>query len=94
MIPLFLGRGMAEEAESTIKYFLLQVVGSAVLFRGALINMSYYGGGCVGGVMMMEVAGLLMMVGLMVKVGFVPFHFWVPRVISGLRWESCFVLRV
>ena len=35
-IPLFLGTGSPREAESAAKYFLIQGVGSAVLFGGRI----------------------------------------------------------
>lgn len=94
VVPLFLGDSTTRKAESTIKYFLLQAIGSVVVLSGALLNLTSFGARFVGRFIFMETARVLVMVGLIVKVGLVPFHFWVPRVMRGLGWGSCFVLSV
>lgn len=85
---------MASEAESAAKYFLVQSIGSALLLNGALINLNYNGTIFVRGLTAIEISIIICVIGLIVKVGLIPFHFWVPRVIGGVSWEACFVLRV
>lgn len=81
---MLLGGGSSLECESSIKYFLVQVVGSIVVLGGALINLFYVGLFYVEGYLVGELTSFLVGVGLIIKIGLVPFHFWVPRVMSGV----------
>lgn len=93
-IPLFLGSGSPREAESILKYFLMQGVGSGMLLGGALINLNYLGVIYVTSLLQVEISLIGVCLGIIIKAGLAPFHFWLPRVIRGLRWEACFLLRV
>lgn len=93
-IPLLLGTGSPREAESMLKYFLIQGVGSGVLLGGALINSNSLGVMYVTSFTQIEMSLIGVCLGMMIKVGLAPFHFWLPSVIRGLRWEACFLLRV
>jgi len=74
-----------EERESTIKYFIVQVVGSCFLLVGILI-ISFHG--------FALMAEPCILMGIAIKLGIFPFHFWVPRVMSTLSWFSCFVVSI
>lgn len=93
-VPLFLGTGSPREAECMTKYFLIQGVGSGMLLGGALINLNYLGIFYVTSFMAIEMSLIPVCLGIIIKVGLAPFHFWLPRVIRGLRWEACFLLSV
>jgi len=54
------------EVESTMKYFIVQVLGSLCFLLGAMV-------GCAGTFLGVEV--ILVLVGLSFKVGLFPFHF-------------------
>nr|QSF20361.1 NADH dehydrogenase subunit 2 [Mactra sp. WB-F] len=83
---LFLMSGdTEEEIESTMKYFIIQVIGSH-LFLLSIMSV-------VGGWWSLE-APYLMAVSLLIKLGVFPFHFWVPPVISQLSYFSLLVLSV
>lgn len=94
VLPLFLGTGSAREAESAAKYFVVQAIGSAVLLMGSFVRLWYFGTMFVRELLTLEMGKIVVSVGLLVKAGLVPFHFWIPRVIRGMGWESCFILRV
>lgn len=89
-----LGTGRPREAESTAKYFLMQAAGSAVLLFGVLLNLVIVGIVYVTPYLTLEIPLIVICLGMMMKVGLVPFHFWLPSVIRGLTWEACFLLRV
>lgn len=84
VLPMLLGGGSSREAECCVKYFVVQVVGSVVVVGGGLFSMGYWGCFTVGGSFMGEVALVIVVVGLMIKLGFVPFHFWLPGVLVGV----------
>lgn len=94
VIPLLFGGGSSFEAGSSVKYYLVQAVGSVSVLVGVIANIVYIGLVYVEGRLIVEVGFLLVLTGLIVKMGLVPFHFWIPSVMIGLSWESCFVLSV
>lgn len=94
ILPLILGGGSSGEAESCVKYFVVQVVGSGLMFFGALLGAGYWGYFVVRGCLVGEVVLWVVVVGLLIKIGIAPFHFWLPRVMARLRWEACFGLSV
>nr|YP_009455670.1 NADH dehydrogenase subunit 2 [Lutraria maxima]AUH21196.1 NADH dehydrogenase subunit 2 [Lutraria maxima] len=73
------------EVESTMKYFIVQVLGSLCFLLGVMV-------GCGGVFLGMEL--VLLVVGLCFKVGLFPFHFWVPAVMSQMSWWGCMLVGV
>nr|ALA07956.1 NADH dehydrogenase subunit 2 [Argopecten ventricosus] len=71
-----------QSVDSVFKYFFAQSFGSSVIIMG-LVMGSWGGLGPI-------VACLVM--GLMVKVGAAPFHFWVVEVLGGIRVECMWFL--
>lgn len=94
VLPLLLGGGSSGEAESCVKYFVVQMVGSTIMLGGALLGMGYWGSFAVRRCLIREMSLGVVLVGLSVKLGLFPFHFWVPRVMLGVSWEACFGLCV
>ena len=76
--------------EASIKYFLLQALGRGILFIG--FTLSYLLKGSWGLIIEFDFQSLLILIGLRIKLGVAPFHFWVPSVINALGWESALVL--
>lgn len=88
-VSLFSGK-RSVETDSTMKYFIRQALGSGLLFLGILLRLSRFvefEGGFIG-----LLGGIFLLMGLNMKIGLFPFHFWVPSVISGCSWINCFVL--
>nr|ANZ03417.1 NADH dehydrogenase subunit 2 [Theodoxus fluviatilis] len=93
-VPILLYRGMSVESESTMKYLVVQALGSSLLLFGSLgVFGESQGWG------FNEVSGLglsmnclIIFFGLMMKLGVFPFHFWLPSVMAGLSWFGCMIL--
>nr|UJM44238.1 NADH dehydrogenase subunit 2 [Ensis leei] len=88
-VSLFSGKSSVE-TDSTMKYFMSQALGSGLLFLGILLSLSSFvefEGGFMG-----LLGGIFLLMGLNMKIGLFPFHFWVPSVMSGCSWMNCFVL--
>ncbi len=90
-IPLLIYRGTVLEAESAIKYFIVQALGSRFLILGSLQSF--------GITLSWEVVNPYAPIGiffltlrLSLKLGAFPFHFWLPSVIAGLSWIICLTL--
>nr|BAU24801.1 NADH_dehydrogenase_subunit_2 [Lepetodrilus nux] len=90
-IPLIVSRGMTLEAESAIKYFLVQALGSSILLLGSMttFNLSLTWE-------TMNSAHLwglpFLILSLLLKLGAFPFHFWLPSVMAGLSWPMNLIL--
>ncbi|MEV7973590.1 NADH-quinone oxidoreductase subunit NuoN [Cellulomonas sp. NPDC089187] len=98
-LPLYLLTGMARRRrllsqEASMKYFLLGAFASALLLFGIVLLYGYSGSiryseiaTAVGTVTGMDglllVGSLLVLIGLLFKVGAVPFHSWTPDVYQG-----------
>lgn len=98
-LPLYLLTGMARRRrllsqEAALKYFLLGSLASAIMLYGIALLYGYAGSLQLGGIdaaisagtasRWLLVAGLLLVsVGLLFKIGAVPFHAWTPDVYMG-----------
>lgn len=86
-IPLLTSSHVNQEAEAAIKYFISQALGRGLLLLGALsllsspqlpLNPIFY--------------NILLIIGLLIKLGLPPCHFWFPAVISSISWPICLIL--
>nr|AWV83367.1 NADH dehydrogenase subunit 2 [Tanna japonensis] len=78
-LPIMMNSMSVYSSESMIKYFIIQSMGSSLLFFSLMFmfmyNMNY-----------------LMVISLLIKMGCPPFHLWFPSVMEGLTWFNCFLL--
>lgn len=79
-IPFIRSKINQYSSEASLKYFLIQALGSSVIILGfilILISVSFV---------------FLIRFALLLKLGAAPVHSWFPQVIEGLNWERCLVL--
>nr|YP_010555865.1 NADH dehydrogenase subunit 2 [Marcia japonica]UYR95097.1 NADH dehydrogenase subunit 2 [Marcia japonica] len=74
-----------EESESMMKYFIIQVLGSCVCGMGFLL--------CVNN-LEAAINQMLILIGMFMKLGVFPFHFWVSPVVNRLSWSGCGVILI
>lgn len=88
-LPLIVGKKSNVEAEAAVSYFIFQRLGSCFLVAGRLFsfNVSF-----TWEVDSSVEAIFIVTVGLLLKLGAAPFHWWVPGVIASLRWAICLIL--
>lgn len=81
----FIAGNRGEEVEGVIKYYIIQILGSCFnLIRVLMvINGMWY-----------SVSGTILLVGIFIKLGAFPFHFWVAPVVKNLPWASCGVILI
>lgn len=89
-IPLLNGK-TTEEREGAMKYFIIQGLGSSFIFAGVCLIMREGWKG--DGPLFSFIGAFIFLIGIIIKVGLFPFHFWFPRIIGGRRWFNCFILR-
>jgi len=75
-IPIMSSSSWFQETEGCIKYFIFQAIGSGVLLLGAVGDFFSF----------------FILVGLLIKLGVAPFHFWFPSVLSRCSWFVCGLL--
>nr|YP_009544115.1 NADH dehydrogenase subunit 2 [Cosmoscarta dorsimacula]AZJ53290.1 NADH dehydrogenase subunit 2 [Cosmoscarta dorsimacula] len=81
-IPLMLNKFNYYSSESMMKYFIIQSIGSMFMLMG-IITMA---------LKINDQMNMLIMCGLMTKLGIAPFHMWVPSIVDGLSWLNCMIM--
>ena len=84
-IPIMLQRKNNQETEGSVKYFLAQALGSALLLISRTsLWMSFSS--------LPNIIPLILTTAILLKLGSVPCHFWYPSVIASISWTSCLIL--
>nr|BAC75493.1 NADH dehydrogenase subunit 2 [Branchiostoma belcheri] len=90
-IPMLAWWHSSLEVEATVKYFIIQAMAAAVFFFGGLVmtGTEYISG-------LSQFVGnfgeVLIMFSIIMKLGLVPFHYWVVDVVQGLNYLPGMVL--
>lgn len=108
-VLLYLGRGDAANQESTVKYFFLSILSSALLLYGfsflyglagstrldeVRAALAAAGGGEAANLLMARLALVLVFAGLSFRIAAVPFHFYAPDVYQGTTHLNAALLSV
>ena len=84
-IPIIIQRKNNQETEGSVKYFLAQALGSALLLISSTsLWMSFSS--------LPNIMPLILTTAILLKLGSVPCHFWYPSVIASVSWTSCLIL--
>nr|AMO26930.1 NADH dehydrogenase subunit 2 [Amynthas sp. 2 JS-2012] len=84
-IPILMVSKSNQEVEGSIKYFLAQALGSALLLTSSIMMWSPYS-------ILPSTMPLILMISILLKLGSAPCHFWYPSVMSSTSWISCTIL--
>ncbi len=86
-LPLLTSTQRFQETEGAVKYFLAQALGSGLILLGAasLTVAPIFA-------LSLDIANLAITMGILIKLGVPPCHFWFPRVMASLPWSICLVL--
>nr|YP_010998253.1 NADH dehydrogenase subunit 2 [Hua aristarchorum]WPM86410.1 NADH dehydrogenase subunit 2 [Hua aristarchorum] len=93
-LPILVHQKSMLESESGVKYFIVQALGSSFLVFGSLFSYSltFSWESPMLNFTTLSIGGLVLSLGLLLKMGVFPFHFWFPSVMAGLSWLSCLFL--
>nr|AWV83900.1 NADH dehydrogenase subunit 2 [Tettigades distanti] len=80
-LPIMTDSSSIYSSESMISYFIIQSMGSSLLFLSVILMNDYF-----------LFIDHLIVFSLMIKIGCPPFHMWFTSVMEGLSWKNCFVL--
>nr|BDQ43784.1 NADH dehydrogenase subunit 2 [Amynthas sp. CS029] len=84
-IPILMSSKSNKETEGSIKYFLAQALGSALLLTSSIMMWSPYS-------ILPSMMPTILMASILLKLGSAPCHFWYPSVMSSISWISCTLL--
>nr|ADP89687.1 NADH dehydrogenase subunit 2 [Chtenopteryx sicula] len=89
-LPLMNIKGKMLEAESSMKYFIIQSMSSSILIISAVImynyNMSWYS------MFTNNMVSIILMLSLTLKLGGAPLHFWMPSITKQMSWIILFMM--
>nr|YP_009740862.1 NADH dehydrogenase subunit 2 [Bryodemella tuberculata diluta]QID03837.1 NADH dehydrogenase subunit 2 [Angaracris barabensis]QID03876.1 NADH dehydrogenase subunit 2 [Bryodemella tuberculata diluta] len=88
IIPLLTNNKNMMINESSIKYFIIQVMPSTMLLISILLIQMKY-------MIWWEkenIPSMMIMSSMMMKMGAAPFHFWLPEVMGSTSWMNCLIL--
>nr|YP_009244884.1 NADH dehydrogenase subunit 2 [Amynthas morrisi]AMO26982.1 NADH dehydrogenase subunit 2 [Amynthas morrisi] len=84
-IPILMSSKSNHEIEGSIKYFLAQALGSALLLTSSIMLWSPYS-------ILPSMMPIILTISVLLKLGSAPCHFWYPSVMSSISWISCTIL--
>nr|YP_009020896.2 NADH dehydrogenase subunit 2 [Metaphire vulgaris]AHM23791.2 NADH dehydrogenase subunit 2 [Metaphire vulgaris] len=84
-IPILMSSKSHQETEGSIKYFLAQALGSALLLTSSIMMWTPYS-------ILPSTMPTILMIAILLKLGSAPCHFWYPSVMSSISWISCTIL--
>nr|YP_001936645.1 NADH dehydrogenase subunit 2 [Uroctonus mordax]ACA62670.1 NADH dehydrogenase subunit 2 [Uroctonus mordax] len=82
ILPLMAAEKTKGSSESCVKYFLVQSMASLLILISSVFVFSTF----------LFDSFVMIFVGLMMKLGVAPFHFWFPTVMEGVSWYNCALL--
>uniref|UniRef100_A0AAU7YTT3 NADH-ubiquinone oxidoreductase chain 2 n=1 Tax=Rhopalus tibetanus TaxID=3151528 RepID=A0AAU7YTT3_9HEMI len=87
-IPLISSINNKKSSQAMMIYFLTQSLGSITFLFSILLNSMLF----MSPMFIEELTKMMIMIGLMIKIGASPFHMWLPEVMSNLGWMECLIL--
>nr|UYO78882.1 NADH dehydrogenase subunit 2 [Pygoluciola sp. 1 XHF-2022a] len=88
MIPIIQDKSILS-SESSIKYFITQAIASTIIMMSMIMMMWKMNFTSV--INNSEIL-MIMNLGLILKMGMAPLHFWFPEVLEGLNWNNCMLM--
>nr|YP_009026967.1 NADH dehydrogenase subunit 2 [Cherax crassimanus]CDN96574.1 NADH dehydrogenase subunit 2 [Cherax crassimanus] len=80
-IPLISSKTNQYPSEASLKYFLIQALGSSIIILASSLTPLYP-----------SFIPMIISLALLLKLGAAPFHFWFPQVMEGLNWVQVIIL--
>nr|ALO71017.1 NADH deshydrogenase subunit 2 [Pselaphinae sp. 5 EF-2015] len=89
IIPLMSNIKNSYSTESSIKYFIVQALASAIIMISMIFFVNISNSPVTN---LNNSINLIFNSALMTKMGSAPFHFWLPEIMEGLNWFNCFIM--
>ena len=88
-IPLIICNINELEVEGSLKYFLVQALGSSLILFSCFCLINYH-----HVIPTYSLSTLILVFSFIIKIGIFPFHYWLPHVIGSIGWISCILLAI
>nr|YP_011014797.1 NADH dehydrogenase subunit 2 [Eusudasina nantouensis]WQB38478.1 NADH dehydrogenase subunit 2 [Eusudasina nantouensis] len=72
-----------KSTDQPMKYFIVQSLSSSMMLMSVMMNS------------ILEVtpgSSIILLTSMLMKMGMMPFHLWLPSTMNSLSWENCFIL--
>nr|YP_009695014.1 NADH dehydrogenase subunit 2 [Abscondita terminalis]QEJ81513.1 NADH dehydrogenase subunit 2 [Abscondita terminalis]QRG30016.1 NADH dehydrogenase subunit 2 [Abscondita terminalis] len=89
LIPIIQSKSILS-SESSIKYFITQAIASTIIMMSMIMMMWKFNFSSI--INMKSNLLMIMNLGLILKMGMAPLHFWFPEVLEGLNWNNCLIM--
>nr|YP_010147016.1 NADH dehydrogenase subunit 2 [Hediste diversicolor]QQP21538.1 NADH dehydrogenase subunit 2 [Hediste diversicolor] len=86
-IPLVASSQMLQETEASVKYFIIQAVGSGLMLTAGIMSTNPLTNFSFSSIIM-----TMFIISMAVKLGMAPCHQWLPHVMSSISWLMCMIL--
>nr|YP_009443435.1 NADH dehydrogenase subunit 2 [Argonauta hians]ATR85781.1 NADH dehydrogenase subunit 2 [Argonauta hians] len=90
ILPLMNIKSKNLEIESSMKYFIIQSLSSSLFFLSSIFSFLYSTN--MYSMFFNSSFSSLMMISLLIKLGSVPFHFWLPSMCKFLSWSILYFI--
>nr|UPL65390.1 NADH dehydrogenase subunit 2 [Parathyginus sp.] len=87
-IPLISKSKNMKSSQAMMIYFLTQSIGSIILLLAVLMSSMI----TISPMIYNNLASILIIMSLLLKMGAAPFHMWFPEMMSKMNWKECYLL--
>nr|APX40642.1 NADH dehydrogenase subunit 2 [Crioceris asparagi] len=93
ILPLMVDSKNSYPSEAALKYFVTQVVASALLLFSMVFNLNLMEFNFTGqDDLPHHIVNLTFFSALLIKMGAAPFHIWFPEILEGLNWINALIM--
>nr|YP_010429370.1 NADH dehydrogenase subunit 2 [Perinereis vancaurica]USR67362.1 NADH dehydrogenase subunit 2 [Perinereis vancaurica] len=86
-IPLMASSQSLQETEASVKYFIIQAIGSGLMLTAGIMSINpvtLYN--------FHNLIPIIFFISMIIKLGIAPCHQWLPHVMTSISWSHCMIL--
>nr|YP_010429358.1 NADH dehydrogenase subunit 2 [Perinereis camiguinoides]USR67350.1 NADH dehydrogenase subunit 2 [Perinereis camiguinoides] len=86
-IPLIASSRTLQETEASVKYFIIQAIGSGLMLTAGIMSINP-----VTLSNFHNLIPIIFFISMIIKLGMAPCHQWLPHVMTSISWSHCMIL--
>nr|YP_011004702.1 NADH dehydrogenase subunit 2 [Perinereis wilsoni]WPT28342.1 NADH dehydrogenase subunit 2 [Perinereis wilsoni] len=86
-IPLIASSRTLQETEASVKYFIIQAIGSGLMLTAGIMSINP-----VTLFNFHNLIPVIFFISMIIKLGMAPCHQWLPHVMTSISWSHCMIL--
>nr|QNN93062.1 NADH dehydrogenase subunit 2 [Platynereis sp. 2 PA-2020] len=87
-VPLIASSQTLQETEASVKYFIIQAIGSGVMLTAGILSVTHNSSDKTTELLI----SFTFMMSMIIKLGLAPCHQWLPHVMASIPWSMCLML--